>query len=357
MGGGQHGHLGLVLTAQQYGLLSQQPYQRPQRPAPLIIPEFQLPHITQNLQARHAEQVRLFNECNNVEQALKQQIVKAIDDAYLTALRNRQTNTIDVTLPVLIDYLFTNHGRVTPAMLQHEEKQVQEMFYDPIHPVDVIFNKVEDLADLAAAARTEFSEPQLINFAYVILNATGKYQPYIREWSRLAPDRKTWANFKTHFRQAHQELKEAGDLQIRNTQFNSANLVQEVIDGVQSALAPPEASNDPTPDVIDQMANAAAQQQLMPQMMQQMVQLMQQMAVIQQNMNMNSSRTSSLSSSSTSNSRNTRQRTNTQHYCWSHGACAHTSSNCRSKCPGHQDNASFNNKMGGSTAYCPPAST
>ena len=88
LGGGQLGHLGLVQTPQQYSLLSNQPYHKPPRPPPLVIPAYQLPHIVQTEQATHSEQVRLFNECNNVEQALRQQIIKAIDDVYLTALRN-----------------------------------------------------------------------------------------------------------------------------------------------------------------------------------------------------------------------------------------------------------------------------
>ena len=351
LGGGQHGHLGLVLTAQQYALLSPTPYNRPPRPPPLVIPAYQLPHVVQTEQARHAEQVRLFNECNNLEQALRQQIVKAVNDSYLTALRNRQTNTINVPIPVIIDYLFSNHGRVTPAMLHQEEKHVKEMFYDPTHPINVIFNKVEDLSDLSTAARAEFTEQQLINIAYVIINKTGKYQPYIREWSRLQAEQQTWANFKTHFRQAHQELREAGDLQIRESQFNSANIVQEVIDGVQSVLQPTDNTQDTTEDVINQMANNAAQQQMMPQIMNQMVELLQQMSTMQQQLQQQASTSSSITTNS-SNSRRRRIRTNTSFYCWSHGACAHPSPQCKSKKPGHQDAATFDNKMGGLTAYC-----
>ena len=355
LGGGQFGHLGLILTAPQYALLSNYPYQKPPRPPPLDIPAYQLPHVVQTVQARHNEQVRLFNECNNLEQALRQQIVKAIDDAYLTALRNRQTNTIDVSIPVIIDYLFSSHGRVTPAMLHHEEKTVKEMFYDPTHPVDVIFNKVEDLSDLSVAARADFTEQQLINIAYVIINNTGKYQPYIREWSRLPPAQKTWTHFKTHFRQAHQELKEAGDLQIRDTQFNSANLVQDVINGVQTALHPPEP--EPPQAFLQHMANNAAQQQMMPQMMEQMMHLLQQMSVMQQQMHSQSPTSTVTSNSSNSSSRRRRTRTTTSFYCWSHGACAHPSSTCNSKRPGHQDGATFNNKMGGSTAFCTSPNT
>ena len=123
--------------------------------------------------------------------------MKTVDDAYLTALRNRQINTINVTIPVVIDCLFNNHGRVTPAMLQHQEKIVKGMYYNTMHPVDVIFNKVEDLSDLSIAARADLCEQQLINIAYVILNNTGKYQIYTQELSRLQPDQKIWTTFKT----------------------------------------------------------------------------------------------------------------------------------------------------------------
>ncbi len=360
LGGGQHGHLGLVLTPAQYALLSPHPYVRPHRPPPLVIPAYQLPHVVQTAQNNHNDAVKLFNECNNVEQALRQQIIKAVNDAYLTALRNRLTNTIDAPIPIILDYLFTNHGRVTPAMLQNEEKDVKEMHYEISHPIDIIFNKVEDLNDLSIAAHADYTEPQLINIAYVIINATGKYQHYIRDWSRLPPAQKNWASFKTHFRQAHQELRETGDLQVRDTSFNSANLVQDVIDGVQHALQAADPPDSSTPDVINHLANNAAQQQLMPQLMQQMMLMMEQMNSLQRQMNSpppTNSNGSSSTISSSSSSRQRRTRTNTSHYCWSHGACAHPSTDCRSQRSGHQTAATFTNKMGGSTAFCPTTTT
>jgi len=47
-----------------------------------------------------------------------------------------------------------------------------------------------------------------------------------------------------------------------------------------------------------------------------------------------------------------RPRRNTSKYCWSHGACAHDSSECPAKKSGHIDSPTFENKRGGSTAYC-----
>ena len=52
-----------------------------------------------------------------------------------------------------------------------------------------------------------------------------------------------------------------------------------------------------------------------------------------------------------------KKRHDTSKYCWSCGAGNHLSLNCRFKKDGHKDNATFNNKMNGSTYYCQPVST
>ena len=47
-----------------------------------------------------------------------------------------------------------------------------------------------------------------------------------------------------------------------------------------------------------------------------------------------------------------RGRRTTNKYCYTHGACAHTGFECTNKKEGHKDEATFENKMGGSTYYC-----
>ena len=92
--------------------------------------------------------------------------------------------------------------------------------------------------DLANAAGSPYSAQQVINLGYIIINKTGKFSTGIREWNRVPHNQRTWEAFCTHFSQAHRELRESGELEIRETPFNSANLVQDVIDGVQQVLQP-----------------------------------------------------------------------------------------------------------------------
>jgi hypothetical protein len=40
------------------------------------------------------------------------------------------------------------------------------------------------------------------------------------------------------------------------------------------------------------------------------------------------------------------------HYCWTHGACYHTSANCHNPAQGHQANATLQNRMNGNNRNC-----
>jgi len=49
-----------------------------------------------------------------------------------------------------------------------------------------------------------------------------------------------------------------------------------------------------------------------------------------------------------------KRRNNTSKYCWTHGTCAHDSTECHNKKQGHVDTATFSNKCEGSTKFCNP---
>ena len=75
-----------------------------------MINPYQLTHITQQQQARHAEDIWLYNEYHHVEQVLRKQIVTAVEDSYLAALKNRQTNNITTPINQVVQYLFRNNN-------------------------------------------------------------------------------------------------------------------------------------------------------------------------------------------------------------------------------------------------------
>ena len=79
------------------------------------------------------------------------------------------------------------------------------------------------------------------------------------------------------------------------------------------------------------------------------------------NINKPSSAVTTTSSSRDKNNNNTTGNNNNinpktglpwKRYCWTCGCCTHWSKNCTIKAPGHQDQATFKNRMGGSNRNC-----
>ena len=204
LGGGAHGHLGLVLTSGRYALLSNAPYNRPQHPGQLTIPAGTTLHMARTMRDQHTKRLRIFREVTSVEHTLKQQIVGAVEPQYLQALQNSTTDRLNGTVAEIVKHLFQVYGRLTPQILYEQEQKVQQMVYDPQHPIDGVFTAVDDLVNFSEAAETSYTQPQCINLAYRIPNRTGMFQRWILNWNEKPQVQKTWANFKQHFHKAHQ---------------------------------------------------------------------------------------------------------------------------------------------------------
>ena len=377
---GTHGHLALVLTNAQYALITNQPFVRPVNPGTLVIPDGTTAPMITARKEEHREFLRLFREVEGVEKALIQQIVKSVEPTYLAALRNRSSNSLTGTVNTILDHLQTVYGHVSSQMLDDREQEIRNMNYNVKYPIDMVFNAVEEFVDFADLAQQPVTQRQTVAKAYTILNKTRRFKTPITEWNRLPSAQQTWLEFKIHFRRAHQELRETTDITLEESELqrNNANLVQQVVDGMQTIQT---VRDEESAVILEQMANSTtgatdAQQQLVAQL----AQMQQAMALLQTQVNQNASshhdgreyhgrghgygyqgrgrgyqgRNNNHYGRGRVGGRgnNLRQR-NFSTYCWTHGGCSHHSQDCLTKLADHQDTATCENKMGGSTNNCP----
>ena len=372
LGGGNHGHLGLILSPQTYAMVSNLPFVQPAHPGPLAIPVGTTAAMASVLREQHQENVRLFREVTGVEKALKQQILKAIEQQWLLAITDRNSQSLTGTIAQILEFLFDTYGYVSTTMLEKKEEGLRELDYHPRQPVDIVFNTVEDLVDYAEMANTPYSQAQIIGMAYTKFNRTGLLSIAINEWNRKPTVQKTWIALKAHFRQARKELKETSGSTIGSSQLNeTANLVQQVVDGVQQALLPSDAAHDPTAEILQQVVNSAsATTTTQQQLMQQIANLQQTVTQMQFQLNTSNQQQPHAFDPAGRGGRGggyqgrgrgggrggapLRYPRRYNLYCWTHGGCGHLGGACRDKKPGHKDEATFENKMGGSTANCPP---
>ena len=278
---GAHGHLALVLSDAQYALITPLAFIRPAHPGTLAIPDGTTAAMAAVLKEAHREQLRLFREVQGVEKALIQQIVQAVGAPYLTSIRDRATNSLRGTVYEVYNHLQMVYGRVSPQMLEDREQELRVLTWNPTHPIDIVFNSVEDFADFADLGQQPLSNLQTIAKAYVIINKTRRFKTDITAWNRRPEVEKTWPNFKEHFRRAHTEFRETTDVTLEESDLhrNNAHLVQQVVDGMTQAMATSDTTTEANSVQFQEMSNSATRSSEAVQA--QLLQMQQAMSVLQ----------------------------------------------------------------------------
>ena len=347
LGGGAHGHLGLVCSSTTYATLvpSNTPYERPRNPERLQIEGTETQYQIAQRNQEYQEALRLFREVISVERAIIQQMVAAIEPKYLKALRNTVTNKITKTIPEIFEYLFDTYGDISPQELRMLTTQVETLTFPPNEPVDTIFTEIDDLATIAELARAPMSEPQKINMAYLLLQNTQVYSNALNKWNQLSISDHTWENFKRHFRTAQKGLRRTGALSIHES-INHTEILSLIQQGVQLALEDKHLTSTdssatlPTTESINSASSISSDLTL--QTMQKQIDIMQQMLENMHTMH------------KTNNTpRKKKKNPNQNKYCWTHGLCSHDGTECRNPADGHVAEATVNNRMGGSSKNLP----
>lgn len=110
LGGGAHGHLGLVLTSQEYARVSVVPYQHHIHPGTLVIPNRTSLTWANIMRAKHKELKKLFKEMVDLEKILTKQLVQAILEPYMKQFCNCHSNAIGERIPQIFEQRFTSYG-------------------------------------------------------------------------------------------------------------------------------------------------------------------------------------------------------------------------------------------------------
>ena len=81
---------------------------------------------------------------------------------YLRSFRNVYTITIKTDTPDLLEHLFATYGAVEPEELKKEEDSLRQKVFNIDDPLNILFNVVEKLLELATASGNLFSRVQQV---------------------------------------------------------------------------------------------------------------------------------------------------------------------------------------------------
>jgi hypothetical protein len=86
-GGGRHGHLGIIMTNEEYFAIAVEVFPIPNSPGPsAAVVKGMMAAVIVDMTRLHREATQVYRIYHNVDHAIKKLIMKSFDDAYLNAL-------------------------------------------------------------------------------------------------------------------------------------------------------------------------------------------------------------------------------------------------------------------------------
>jgi hypothetical protein len=113
----------------------------------------------------HKAAQKLFNNHNNMKDALKTQIIDVATDTYLDELRNRYTGYLGITPRALIDHLLTQYGKITASDITNCCTKMEAPM-DATRPIDIYFQIIDDCVQFATDGQVPFTPTQIVQTAY-----------------------------------------------------------------------------------------------------------------------------------------------------------------------------------------------
>ena len=236
LGGGNHGYLGLILSPATYATISPTAFIEPTSPGQHpAIPDGTNAANTSAIIRRHTEDTQQWRELKNVSTALKNQLLSAVEDIYVRALRDHHVGYINQSIRNLLTHLFENYGNITQLELEDNDIKMRAL-WDPNSPFDCLIQQLEDGQDYTDDGGQPYTADQLLCIAYTLVFKTGLYFEDCKGWNAKPNNEKTWTTFKTHFHHAQHLLRD----QLRTTKQAGFTSIVAIHHRPNKTQPPPE---------------------------------------------------------------------------------------------------------------------
>jgi hypothetical protein len=309
-GQGTDGHLNVVTSDKRYLAITTKTRSLPTNPGPdpaLPVRTRESPHTADEFaEARrvHARNLLAFRTCATVESLLKRQLLQAVPSTFLFETIDIELGYAQISTLDLLDHLYLNYGRVTADELSTNMDNLSRQW--------VADQQLEDLwaqiTRCAAFAKDHdpITDEKIVHVTINNLEKSGVFTKAIQGWQKMKEANHTIANMKVTFNLANKE-------HLWSLSSSAAGFAGRVINNKENRA--PQI-NPAVPDGPYSLA----------------------------------------------------QNPLGFYYCWSHGlllSCEnHSSSTCCSCSPGHKEDATAHNMMGGNNTircrtnqpatYCAP---
>jgi hypothetical protein len=240
-GGGCHGHLGIIMTNEEYFAVAVDVFPIPNNHVPsAAVVAGMTAAVTVETTRLHKGATQVYRTYHNVDQAIKKLIIESFDDAYLNALSDEIVGHANCTSLQLLTHLLTYYAMIAPTELTQNYECLNAP-YDPNEPIEMPFQQIQDARAFAVAGGKPYGAATIVNVAYTLVFNTGLFPDACRAWQSRAISGKMLAQFKLDFATAHSQLCLTNQT-AQQSGFHSANVMieqghEETMQGTVDAIA------------------------------------------------------------------------------------------------------------------------
>jgi len=289
LGGGDHGHLGMLMPNAEYILISTggAAYGIPVRPQ---VPAFAgAAAVIAAIQEDYRRAQETYHTHRDLSNQIKKLILDAVPLDYLSELAHPTMGYSSVTPSQMLEHLVTNYGGITAKDLRDNMERLKTP-WNPDTPIESVFTNGTFCRNFANEGNNPISDETYVLILVDIFEASGVLEKAIEDWEAKPVADQTLANAIPHFKTG-----------------NRLRLIKEA-KTAKNTLAANQA-----------ISNQAIDQKLATK------------------------ETGTLTGAGLKG----------WDYCYTHGICKHSGCACPSPKEGHKKEATMNNRMGGTNNLKP----
>ena len=235
LGGGNHGHAGILMEPTRYLLTAGVPFNNPANPGnyPLTVAGNAAAGVRARAEAEHKEEVREYETFQGVIQATKDIFLEAVDHEYLLEIEDEILGFLNQTPTDMLNHLRNRGGALdfadTKTLLAERDGE-----WDASEVPQLYFNRVEKAIQGLTRAGINSDLNERRDMALYYLKASGEFDAAVREWENKPAVNKTWQNIKTFISTEHAKENKQNKLTAKNFK---ANMIEEQAEATEELIA------------------------------------------------------------------------------------------------------------------------
>lgn len=275
LGGGKHGHVGLLMKEEDYIKISNGgvPFVTPSHPGhhPARLSSVA---ATREMQlAKHKADVITYETCAGVINGVKELIAGAVSEEWLEEIDDETLGFQNVSILEMLEHLENRGGDIDYIDIQDMKKERDAPWNTNEHIV-TYFSGVQRAVKRLTKAGVTSDEVELLANALYSIKQSGEMEYALQEWDKKSRADRTWATAKTYFSKEYANRRKHKTIEAKQAGFGSANQTideEDVIEEVTKEILQQvkSAESNELREIIDQQKKMLeANQKLMQQLMQ-----------------------------------------------------------------------------------------